>query len=126
MPGDDDDDFDDDESSEEEAEEEVEETQEGGQVRGPMPDERRNEMFAIAEQLLGGSRIRVICADGKSRMARIPGKMKRRMWIREGDLLIIKPWEFQEDKCDVKYRYYKTQSQYMSRHGLIPENLDIF
>ena len=95
-------------------------------VRGPMPDRRRREMFAIAEQLLGGSRIRVVCEDGRSRMARIPGKMKRRMWIREGDLLIIKPWEFQDEKCDVKYRYYKTQAQYMSRQGVIPDSLDVF
>ena len=103
-----------------------EEVPEGVQVRSRMPDERKREMFAIAEQLLGGSRIRVICQDGKGRMARIPGKLKRRMWIREGDLLIVRPWDFQDDKCDVLFRYMKTQSQYMSRRGLIPENLDIF
>lgn len=123
---------DDDEDIEEDEDEEAAEggngdgSPEGAQVRGPMPDHRRKEMFAIAEQLLGGSRIRVVCEDGKSRMARIPGKMKRRMWIREGDLLIIKPWDFQDEKCDVKYRYFKTQAQYMSRNGLIPDSLDVF
>ncbi len=83
-------------------------------------------MFAIAESLLGGSRMRVICEDGQSRMARIKGKHKRRMWIREGDLLIVKPWDFQDEKCDVEYRYIKNQAQYLSRQGLIPDELDVF
>ncbi|MGH2669676.1 MAG: translation initiation factor eIF-1A, partial [bacterium] len=82
-------------------------------------------IFAIAEQLLGGSRLRVVCQDGKSRMARIPGKMKRRMWIREGDLLIVRPWDFQDDKCDVVFRYLKTQTQSLSRRGVLPKSLDI-
>lgn len=96
------------------------------QFKGPLPDERKNEMFAIAKSLLGGSRLRVVCEDGETRMGRIKGKHKRRMWIREGDLLIIKPWDFQDEKCDVVYRYVKNQSQHLSRQGKIPDELDVF
>ncbi|GAG84516.1 unnamed protein product, partial [marine sediment metagenome] len=53
--------------------------------------------FAIADSLMGGSRINAVCEDGKSRMTRIPGKM-RRMRVRAGDLLIIKPWDIQNEK----------------------------
>ena len=59
-------------------------------IRLPLPNKNKNEMFAIADRLLGGSRINVICADGKSRMARIPGRMKRRQRVRAGDLVIIR------------------------------------
>lgn len=90
-----------------------------------MPDPRNREMFAIADQLMGASKLRVMCEDGKSRMARIPGKMKRRMWIKPGDLVIVKPWDFQDDKADVKYRYVRTQSINLSRRKKIPELLDI-
>jgi len=83
-------------------------------------------MFGIADQLLGASRIKVMCADGKSRLGRIPGKIKKRMWIREGDLVIIRPWEFQDEKADIIYRYRKTQSSYLSRRGIIPKTIDIF
>ncbi|MEM0492744.1 MAG: translation initiation factor 1A, partial [Candidatus Thermoplasmatota archaeon] len=72
--------------------EEEEISEEGEYIRLPLPNKGNNELFAIADQLLGGSRIMVICEDGKSRMARIPGKMKRKQRIRSGDLLIIKPW----------------------------------
>ena len=90
-----------------------------------MPDHRNREMFAIADQLLGASKLVVMCEDGKSRMARIPGKMKRRMWIKPGDLVIVKPWDFQDDKADVKYRYVRTQAANLSRRKLIPELLDV-
>ncbi len=97
-----------------------------GYVRVRLPKRKNNEIFAIADQLLGASRIKAICADGKSRLARIPGKMKRRMWIRTGDLIIIKPWDFQDEKCDVKWRYTKTQAQYLSRKRMLPETVDVF
>ena len=42
-------------------------------IRLKLPNKNKNEMFAIADRLMGGSRINVVCADGKSRMARIPG-----------------------------------------------------
>lgn len=89
-----------------------------------MPDHRNREMFAIADQLMGASKIKAMCEDGKSRMARIPGKMKRRMWIKPGDLIIVKPWDFQDAKADVKYRYVRTQAVNLSRRKKIPELLD--
>ena len=96
-------------------------------MRVPMPKEYKREMFAIADQLLGASKIRVMCADGKSRIGRIPGKLKKRMWIREGDLLIIRPWEFQEDeKADILFRYTRTQATNLARRRIIPEVINIF
>jgi|JYMV01.1.fsa_nt_gi translation initiation factor 1A len=95
-------------------------------IRVKVPNERVNEMFAIADQILGGRRIRAICADGEERITRIPGKMRRRQWVREGDLIIIQPWDFQPSKADVKMRYTKTQALYLSRKGVLPEIVDVF
>ena len=97
-----------------------------GPIRVLMPNVKINEMFAIADNILGGRRVSVICADGKTRMARIPGKMRRRQWVREGDLIIIWPWDFQDSKADVKHRYSKTQAIYLSRKGVLPEIVDLF
>jgi translation initiation factor 1A len=95
-----------------------------GRVR--LPQLRGGEIFGIADQLLGASRIKVMCADGKSRLGRIPGKLKKRMWIREGDLLVVKPWDFQDAKCNILHRYTKTEASYLSRRGAIPKTIDIF
>jgi translation initiation factor 1A len=101
-------------------------TDEPEYVRVRLPRKKNGEMFGIADQLLGASRIKVMCADGKSRMGRIPGKIKKRMWIREGDLVIVMPWEFQDEKANILYRYTRTQATYLSRKKMIPKSVDIF
>jgi len=98
----------------------------GAEVRVRIPQLRQGEIFGIANQLLGASRIKVMCADGKSRLGRIPGKMKKRMWIREGDLVVVLPWEFQNEKCNILHRYTKTEASYLSRRGVVPKSIDIF
>jgi translation initiation factor 1A len=95
-------------------------------IRLKMPNRKNQELFAIADRLMGGSRIHVVCADGKSRMARIPGRMKRRQRVRTGDLVIVKPWDIQDDKADIVYRYTRTQAIILSRRRLLPEELDVF
>ena len=95
-------------------------------VRVRVPKREKGEMLSFADQLLGASKIRVVCADGQTRLGRIPGKLRRRMWIREGDLLIVVPWEFQDEKANVVWRYTKTQSTYLSRQGRIPKVVNIF
>ncbi len=99
---------------------------EGEYYRIPLPNRKNQEMFAIAERLMGGSRINVICEDKKSRMARIPGKMKRKARVRAGDLLIIKPWDIQNEKADIVFRYSRTQASSLSRRKMLPEEINVF
>ena len=101
---------------------------EGGEEVGrlPLPRRNRGEVFGIANQLLGAARIRVMCEDNISRMGRITGKMKKKMWIREGDLLILRPWGFQEGKADILFRYSRTQAQYLARKNVLPASVNIF
>ena len=98
----------------------------GDRIRVPLPNRKVNEMFAIADQILGGRRVKAVCEDGDSRLARIPGKMRRRQWVREGDLIVVQPWDFQDEKANVCMRYTKTQSLYLSRKGVLPEIVDLF
>lgn len=106
----------------------VEVVVEGGEEVGrlPLPRRPRGEIFGVASQLLGAARIRVMCEDSVSRMGRITGKMKKKMWIREGDLLIVRPWGFQEGKADILFRYSRTQSQYLARRNILPASIDVF
>lgn len=101
---------------------------EGGEEVGrlPLPRRPRGEIFAVASQLMGAARIRVMGEDSIARMGRITGKMKKKMWIREGDLLIIRPWGFQEGKADILFRYSRTQSQYLSRRNILPAAMNLF
>ncbi|MEC8721372.1 MAG: translation initiation factor eIF-1A [Candidatus Thermoplasmatota archaeon] len=95
-------------------------------IRVPLPNRKVNEMFAIADQMLGGRRVRAICEDGEVRISRIPGKMRRRQWVREEDLIVVQPWEYQDDRANVITRYSKTQAMYLSRKGQLPPIVDVF
>ena len=96
-------------------------------IRLPLPNTKKNEMFAVVDQRLGGSRMNVICGDGKSRLARIPGSKRRKFKkIRIGDLLIIKPWDIQNNKADVRSKYKRNQAKLLSRKKLLPEKIDVF
>lgn len=95
-------------------------------TRVQLPNKNNGELFGIVDKLLGSARMTVMCEDGKTRTLRVPGKIKKKMWIKEGDLVILKPWGFQDDKGDIVYRYSHTQVSYLSRNRLLPEILDVF
>lgn len=81
---------------------------------------RGNEVLGIIEQLLGYAKMRVKCTDGHTRVCRVPGRLTRMLWLRERDIVIIEPWEFQKDsKGDVIYKYKKTQIDVLKDKGLL-------
>ena len=78
------------------------------------------EVLGVVVKLLGFDRILVKCQDGHERLCRIRGKMKRRVWIREGDIVIVSPWDFQSDKRgDVVWRYTHAQAENLRRKGIL-------
>src|SRR3989338_11610288 len=94
------------------------ETEEQQLIRVRIP--RGKEVLGIVEQRLGGSRMKVRCLDGKERICRIPGRLKRKLWVREGDLIIIEPWDFSgEGKGDVIFKYKKTQIDFLKKKGYL-------
>jgi len=97
-----------------------EEKNESGEIiRVRLPQKRNREMFAQAELMMGANHIRVKCYDGVTRMGRIKGKIKKKVWIREGDILVVIPWSFQDDKCDIIYRYTGPQVEWLRRNGYL-------
>ncbi len=87
---------------------------------------RGRETFGILEQRLGGSRSRVKCLDGKTRICRIPGRLKRRLWVRMGDILLVEPWEQGGDeKGDIIFKYRPTQVHFLKKKGYL-KSLDEF
>lgn len=85
---------------------------------------RGKQVIGIVDQRLGGSRMRVRCLDGKTRICRIPGRMKRKLWVREGDYLLIEPWDLGgEDKGDVVFKYRYNQVDFLKKKGYIKEQV---
>ena len=83
---------------------------------------RGDQVFGILEQKLGASRMRVRCLDGNTRICRIPGSMKRKLWVSEGDLLLVEPWQFGgKEKGNIIFKYKKTQVEWLKRKGVLKD-----
>lgn len=77
------------------------------------------EMFGMVLQRMGGDQIKVLCEDGLERQCRIPGKMRKRTWVRDRDVVIIKLWDFQPSKADLVWRYIGFQVEYLKKKGFL-------
>jgi len=79
-----------------------------------------NDVLCVAVKMLGFDRIMTKCQDGHERLCRIRGKMKRRVWIREGDIVLVSPWDFQTDtRGDIFWRYTRGQADWLRKNGYL-------
>lgn len=88
-------------------------------VRVKLP--RGREVIGILEQRYGATRMLIKCFDGKSRNCRVPGRLKRKLWLREGDVVIVEPWEFDDTRGDILFKYFPAQIQWLKRKGYIKD-----
>ena len=87
---------------------------------GSMRLPREGEILGVVIGTVGGGRLLVACKDGNERMCRIPGKIRRNIWVRDGDIVIVLPWEIGGDKkADVVWRYNKLQAEFLRNKGYI-------
>lgn len=86
---------------------------------------RSGEVLGYVEDLVGGDKMKVRCDDGNTRLCRIPGKLRKRVWIRQGDLVLIEPWNVQSnERGDIVFRYTSTQGNWLKRKGFV-KNIEI-
>ena len=86
--------------------------------RTRMP--KGKEVIGYVEELLGAKRMYVECTDGKRRLCRVPGRAKRRVWVREGDYVLVEPWPIQGDeRGDIIWKYKPHQVEYLKRKGML-------
>ena len=77
---------------------------------------RGKEVIGIIEQRLGGNKMMVNCLDGKSRNCRVPGRLKRALWLRPEDVVIIEPWELDDSRGDVIFKYRPNQVAWLRKN----------
>lgn len=81
---------------------------------------KNGELLGVVESRLGFGKMRVICTDKKIRICRVPGKFRRRLWIRVGYIVLVKPWEIEGDrKGDVLYSYRNAQVEWLKNKGFL-------
>jgi len=89
-------------------------------IRKRMMLPNKNDILGIVLKNLGYTRFTVKCQDGNTRMCRVRGKMKKRNWVREGDVVLVSPWDFDADKkADIIFRYTGNQAHWLRNNGYL-------
>ncbi len=86
-----------------------------------LPEE--GELLGRVLKLLGSDQVMVKCTDGITRRGRIRGKLKRRIWIRDNDIVVIAPWDFkQTERGDIVWRFTLPQVDWLKNNDHLPRD----
>ena len=71
--------------------------------------------------MLGQGRLEAYCFDGETRLCHIRGKMRKKVWVTAGDIILIGLRDFQDDKADVIHKYNADEARNLKSCGELPE-----
>lgn len=86
-------------------------------IRVRLP--RGEQVIGLIDQRVGGNKMMVSCLDRKTRNCRVPGRLKRKLWLRPGDVVIVEPWELDKNRADVLFKYTHTQIAWLKNKGYL-------
>ncbi len=75
--------------------------------------------------MLGNGRLEALCFDGEKRLAHIRGKLRKKVWINQGDIILLSLREYQDEKGDVILKYSADEARSLKAYGELPESAKI-
>mmetsp|Transcript_14245 Transcript_14245/g.32789 ORF Transcript_14245/g.32789 Transcript_14245/m.32789 type:complete len:143 (-) Transcript_14245:929-1357(-) len=71
-------------------------------------------------KMLGNGRCDTYCFDGVRRLCHIRGKMRKKVWINTGDIVLVSLRNFQDNKGDIIHKYSPDESRKLRAFGELP------
>merc|ERR1711959_863526 len=100
--------------------------------KGDNGDDKRELIFKEDGQeyaqvltMLGNGRLEAQCFDGVKRMCHIRGKMRKRVWVSAGDIVLLGLRDYQDEKADVILKYTADEARNLKAYGELPETAKI-
>jgi len=90
-------------------------------VNIPLPNPEEAIVICGVVKHLGGDYVAVKCLDGYDRKARIPGKLRKKVWIMEGDIVLVGLWNMGSDKGDIIHKYARNEVEKLVEQGIVPK-----
>lgn len=75
--------------------------------------------------MLGNGRLEAQCFDGVKRLCHIRGKLRKKVWINGGDIILLGLRDFQDTKADVILKYTADEARNLKAYGELPESTRI-
>jgi len=81
--------------------------------------------YAQVIKMLGNGRLEALCFDGNKRLAHIRGKLRKKVWINQGDIILLSLRDYQDEKGDVILKYTADEARSLKAYGELPESAKI-
>ncbi|BAE62760.1 eukaryotic translation initiation factor eIF-1A subunit [Aspergillus flavus] len=81
--------------------------------------------YAQVVKMLGNGRLEALCFDGEKRLAHIRGKLRKKVWINQGDIILLSLRDYQDEKGDVLLKYTADEARSLKAYGELPEHAKI-
>ena len=81
--------------------------------------------YAQVVKMLGNGRLEALCFDGEKRLAHIRGKLRKKVWINQGDIILLSLRDYQDEKGDVILKYNADEARSLKAYGELPETAKI-
>jgi translation initiation factor 1A len=81
--------------------------------------------YAQVLKMLGNGRLEALCFDGEKRLAHIRGKLRKKVWINQGDIILLSLRDYQDEKGDVILKYSADEARSLKAYGELPESAKI-
>merc|ERR1712019_238625 len=101
--------------------------------RGKNESEEKRELifkedgqeYAQVLRMLGNGRLDALCMDGVKRLCHIRGKMRKKVWVNTGDIVLVGLRDFQDEKADVILKYMADEARSLKAYGELPETIRV-
>jgi len=81
--------------------------------------------YAQVIKMLGNGRLDALCFDGTKRLCHIRGKLRKKVWINTGDIILLGLRDYQDGKADVILKYTADEAKNLKTYGELPDNVKI-
>eukprot|EP00296_Roombia_truncata_P008924 JP447451.1.p2 GENE.JP447451.1~~JP447451.1.p2 ORF type:complete len:136 (+),score=45.38 JP447451.1:38-445(+) len=81
--------------------------------------------YAQVVRMLGNGRLEAHCFDGSKRLCHIRGKMRKKVWVNQGDIILIGLRDYQDAKADVILKYMADEARNLKAYGELPDTAKI-
>merc|ERR1712216_978931 len=81
--------------------------------------------YAQGLRMLGNGRLEAQCIDGVKRLCHIRGKMRKKVWVNNGDIILLGLRDFQDEKADVILKYLADEARSLKAYGELPDSIRV-
>eukprot|EP00092_Neocalanus_flemingeri_P022797 GFUD01024720.1.p1 GENE.GFUD01024720.1~~GFUD01024720.1.p1 ORF type:complete len:152 (-),score=21.68 GFUD01024720.1:96-551(-) len=81
--------------------------------------------YAQVTKMLGNGRLEAMCFDGVKRLCHIRGKLRKKVWINQSDIVLLGLRDYQDAKADVILKYSADEARNLKSYGEFPESVKI-